>query len=153
MATFQELLKQLQKKAVRVFLLDKHYEVNKKDYYQAIRYYWVDENGILRSEAVIIHVLVKDDGTEEAYWKDRVPTILATSTTSPTSFADEVEEYAKKNVSNFVGLNPIAVNDAKKRGLFEVFIYNPSTDQVEKKTVYVWKNKEGQLMYKVVKQS
>ena len=150
MATFDELLERLKSKAVRVFLLDKHYEVNKRDYYQFIRYYWLDANNVLRSEAVIIHVLVKEDGTEEAYWKDKIPTVL---TQAPTeTFRDKVEQYAEKNLSNFVGLNPIAVDETRRRGVFEIYIYDKSSDSVVKKVVFIWEDKQGNINYKEIKQ-
>jgi len=150
MATFNDLLKRLESKAVRVFLLERYNEVNGKDYYQFIRYYWVDRDGVLRSESAIIHVLVKEDGTEEAYWKDKVPTILRS--TQIETFSDKIEQYAKNNISNFVGLNPIAVDDARKRGVFEVYIYDKSSDSVVKKVVFIWEDGQGNVNYKEIKQ-
>lgn len=150
MATFDELLEQLKSKAVRVFLLDKHYEVNKRDYYQFIRYYWLDENNVLKSESVIIHVLVKEDNTEEAYWKGKIPSILIQTPSS--TLQDKVEQYAKNNISNFVGLNPVTVDEIKGRGVFEVYIYDESSDSIVKKMVFVWKDQQGKIKCKEIKQ-
>ena len=150
MATFDELLEQLRSKAVRVFLLDKHYEVNKRDYYQFIRYYWLDENNVLKSESVIIHVLVKEDNTEEAYWKGKIPSILMQTPSS--TLQDKVEQYAKNNISNFVGLNPVAVDEVKGRGIFEVYIYDESSDSIVKKMIFVWKDQQGKINCKEIKQ-
>ena len=52
LATKNDLLKELESKAVRVFFLERHKEVNNQDYYEFYRYYWVNENNIIRSEAV-----------------------------------------------------------------------------------------------------
>ena len=154
MATYQELLDQLKnnEKVVRVFELEVYKEVNQKDYYRFIRYYWLDQNGILRSESAIIHVIVDDKGNETAYWKDRTPTVLAQQQVQKM-FADEVEEIAKAKLQNFVGLNPIAVNESKKQGIFELFLYDSANDRILKKTVFVWKDANGNLNYKDISQA
>ena len=146
MVTKDDLLKELESKAVRVFPLEKHTEVNGRDYYQFYRYYWIDGNDVIRSEAVCIHVVVDENGNEHAYWKDRVPTIL----TRPTStFTDEIENLLtqKQQEIGYVAYDVEAVND--RRQIARVILYFENQDgTLNEKKYLVWKDSSGKLQYK-----
>jgi len=148
LATKNDLLKELESKAVRVFFLERHNEVNDRDYYQFYRYYWIDENNIIRSEAVCIHVIVDENGNEHAYWKDRVPTVLAASSPSP-SFTDEVESLLAENQEKigYTAYDVEMVND--RRRIAKVILYFENQDgTVSEKKYLVWKDVSGRMRYK-----
>ena len=147
MPSKQELLDELQAKALRVFFLEKHHEVNNRDYYEFYRYYWADSNNIIRSEAVCIHVIVDDSGNEHAYWKDRVPSILATRPES--TFSSEVERILAENQEKigYTAYDVEMVND--RRQLAKVILYFENQDgTVSERRYLIWKDASGSLRYK-----
>jgi len=149
MVTRDELLKQLQDKALRVFPLEKYVEVNGKDYYQFFRYYWQDGN-ILRSDVCCIHVLVDEQGNEEAYWKDRVPSILMPTPT--TTFRETVEKEISKIQTDRPEIEKAVImecNEEKKYAILRVFIYDGNTDECREAKILVWE-KEDKLNYKML---
>jgi len=149
MPSKEELLNQLKSKALRVFFLEKHYEMNKKDYYEFYRYYYTDENGVLRSEAVCIHVIVDEEGNENAYWKDRIPTVLKSRL---TSFSDELRSKIEE-VKEAKGLDVITVENVDENNKVAILRVFKSVDQenVQEFRVAIWKDKQGNWHHKVVK--
>ncbi len=149
MATKDELLKQLKERALRVFFLEKHYEINKKDYYEFYRYYYTDERGVLRSESVCIHVIVDEEGKENAYWKDKIPTILQSRT---MSFSDELQSKLEE-VKETKGLDAVTVETLDENNRVAILKVYKSVDQdnVQEFRVVVWKDEKGNWHYKVVK--
>ena len=146
MPSKQELLNELQAKALRVFFLERHHEVNSKDYYEFYRYYWANGN-IIRSEAVCIHVIVDEDGNEHAYWKDRVPSILAARPES--TFSSEVERILAENQEKigYTAYDVEMVND--RRQLAKVILYFENQDgTVSERRYLIWKDASGSLRYK-----
>jgi len=149
MATKDELLKQLKEKALRVFFLEKHYEVNKKDYYEFYRYYYTDESGVLRSESVCIHVIVDEQGNENAYWKDRIPTVLLPR---PVSFSSELQSKLEE-VKKAKGLDAVTVETLDENNKVAILKVYKSVDQdnVQEFRVAVWKDERGNWHHKVIK--
>ena len=146
MVTKDELLKELESKAVRVFPLEKHTEVNGRDYYQFYRYYWIDESGVIHSEAVCIHVIVDESGNEQAYWKDRVPAILS----APSStFASEIEALLDRNQQK-IGYSTYEMDVVdENRKVARVTLYFENQDgTVSGKKYLVWKDDAGQIRYR-----
>jgi len=149
MPSKEELLNQLKSKALRVFFLEKHYEVNKKDYYEFYRYYYTDENGVLRSEAVCIHVIVDDQGRETAYWKDRVPVVLQTP---PPLFSNELRNKLSE-IKKAKGLDAVTIESVDEGNKVAVLRVYKSVDQnnVQEFRIVVWKDDEGNWHHKLIK--
>jgi len=146
MPTKKELLDQLKKKALRVLFLEKHYEVNKKDYYEFYRYYYTDERGVLRSEAVCIHVIVDEKGNEHAYWKDRIPTVLISRS---ATFLDELMNMLNKKKSE-IGFLTFMVDQVDENSRTAIVRTFKSVDQeaVQEIRIVVWKDDEGAWHFK-----
>ena len=149
MPSKEELLKQLESKALRVFFLEKHYEVNKRDYYEFYRYYYTDERGVLRSEAVCIHVIVDEQGNENAYWKDRVPVVLQTT---PSLFSNELRNKLAE-IKKAKGLDAVMIENIDENNKVAILKVYKSVDQenVQEFRVAVWKDEQGNWHHKVVK--
>lgn len=149
MPTKDDLLKQLKAKALRVFFLEKHYEVNKRDYYEFYRYYYTDENGVLRSESVCIHVIVDEQGNENAYWKDRIPTVLQTV---GEKFGTELRSKLSEIKQN-KGLDAITVESIDENNKVATLRAYKSIDQdsIQEFRVVVWKDGKGNWHYKIIK--
>jgi len=149
MATKDELLKQLNERALRVFFLEKHYEINKKDYYEFYRYYYTDERGVLRSESVCIHVIVDEEGKENAYWKDRVPVVLQTT---PSLFSNELRNKLAE-IKKAKGLDAVTIESIDEGNKVAILRVYKSVDQdnVQEFRIVVWKDDEGNWHHKLIK--
>lgn len=143
MATRDDLLKELENLAERVIVLNRYTEPNSKDYYDVIRYYWYDQSmGVLRSESVIIHVIVKD-GKEYAYWKDKIPTVIALQNKEPT-FTEELKPKLD-TIKLAKGIKAIVIetiDDENKTAILRAYVQSETGKYSEKKVV-VWKDESG----------
>jgi len=149
MTTLNDLVAKLEEKAVRVFELDKYTEVNGKDYYQFFRYYWQDGN-VLRSDVCCIHVLVDEQGNENAYWKDRVPSVLMPTPTR--TFRETVEKEISKIQEDKPEIEKAVIvecSEEKKYAVLRAFKYDSNTDKCREAKILVWE-KEGKLNYKML---
>ena len=148
MATKEELKQQLEgnERVKRLIHLDTRQEANERDYYEVYRYYW-DDNGVLRSEAVIIHVLVDENGNEIAYWKDKIPTVLRPI--PETTFRDELEQKIEQVKDQFNIENYFIEQVDNRRQVATVTVYvTGDQDNVIETRLLVWKDKDGNWYYK-----
>jgi len=147
MVSEEELINQLEKKALRVVKLETHDIPGTTDTYTFYTVYWI-EGEIVRSEAVCIHVVGE---TKEAYWKGSVPTILAPPPIMP--FRDKV----KTEIKTFLEAHPeveviniISVNEEEKYAILQAFCEVEAESEEKRMIAY---EKAGKIKFKFLKKS
>jgi len=133
MVSEEELISQLEKKALRVTKQTTHDIPGTTDTYTFYTVYWL-EGKIIKSEAVCVYI---DGETKEAYWKDRIPTILAPLPI--TTFRDRV----KSEIKTFLDTHPeveviniISVNEEEKNAILQAFCAIETESEEKRILVY-----------------
>jgi len=142
MVSEEELISQLEKKALRVIKQTTHDIPGTTDTYTFYTVYWL-ENEIMRSETVCIHV---NGETKEAYWKDSFPTVLLAM-----PFRDKVEaeiETFKKDNPKIAVLEILSVNEDKKYAILRA--YSEIEPDIEEKKLVAYE-KAGKIEFKFLK--
>jgi len=144
LTTEEELVKELKAKALRVIKLETHDVPGTKDKYTFYTVYWL-EGEVVRSEATCIHV---DGETGNAYWKDRVPTILAPPA---IAFRDKVKAELKTFLDTHPEIETVnitSVNEEGKNAILQAFCEVGTESEEKRILVY---EKAGEMKFKLLK--